>query len=115
MTIPDFQTLMLPLLKIAADQKEHSQREVRDLLAENFRLTETDKKEMLPSGKQARFDNRVAWARAYLKRADLIENTGRGIFRITPQGLDLLRSSLATKDSITRYRDDAVLAITKGI
>jgi restriction system protein len=48
---------------------------------------------LLPSGKQARFDNRVAWARAYLKRAGLIENTGRGIFRITPQGLDLLRSS----------------------
>ena len=84
---------MLPLLKIAADQNEHNQREVRDLLAQKFHLTEIEIKEMLPSGKQARFDNRVAWARAYLKRAGLIENTGRGIFRITQQGLDLLGKS----------------------
>ena len=68
MAIPDFQSIMLPLLIIARDQKE-----------------------MLPRERQARFDNRVAWARAYLKKADLIENSGRGIFHITGKGLELLK------------------------
>ncbi len=93
MAIPDFQTIMLPLLEIVKDGKEHSHGEVSEALAAQFKLNDAEKKELLPSGRQARFDNRVAWARAYLKKAGLIENTRRGIFRITGQGLELLKSS----------------------
>lgn len=93
MAIPDFQTIMLPLLEIVKDEKEHSHGEVSDALASQFELNDAEKKELLPSGRQARFDNRVAWARAYLKKAGLIESTGRGIFRITESGQELLRKS----------------------
>ncbi len=93
MAIPDFQTIMLPLLEITKDGKEHSHGEVCEALASHFLLTDAEKKELLPSGRQARFDNRVAWARAYLKKAGLIENPRRGIFRITGQGLELLKSN----------------------
>jgi len=77
---------MLPLLEIVNDGKEHRHREVSEALAAKFNLNEEERKELLPSGRQARFDNRVAWSRAYLKKAGLIENTGRGIFRITADG-----------------------------
>ena len=92
MTIPDFQSIMLPLLEIVKDGQEHSHREVRESLAAQFNLSDAEKRELLPSGRQARFDNRVAWSRAYLKKAGLIENTRRGIFRITADGLELLKN-----------------------
>ena len=93
MAIPDFQSIMLPLLKIASDEAEHNHAEVKSALAIQFDISESEKKEMLPSGKQARFDNRVAWAIVYLRRAGLIENSSGGIFRITGQGLDLLKTN----------------------
>ena len=93
MAIPDFQTIMLPLLQITKDGLEHSHGEVSEALANYFKLTDAEKKELLPSGRQARFDNRVAWGRAYLKKAGLIENPRRGIFRITGQGIELLKSN----------------------
>jgi restriction system protein len=93
MTIPDFQSIMLPLLEIVKDGQEHSHREVSETLAAQFKLTEAEKEELLPSGRQARFDNRVAWSRAYLKKAGLIENTKRGVFRITSEGFELLKSN----------------------
>lgn len=93
MTIPGFQSLMLPLLKIASDEAEHNHAEVRDSLAVHFEISDSEKKEMLSSGKQARFDNRVAWAIVYMRRAGLIENSSRGIFHITVQGLDLLKTN----------------------
>jgi len=86
MTVPDFQSLMLPLLRLIGDEKEHNNSEVLESLAEQFHLTEPERKELLPSGRQARFDNRVAWARAYLKMAGLLENIRRGTFRITERG-----------------------------
>ncbi|MFZ2472643.1 MAG: restriction endonuclease [Methanothrix sp.] len=61
--------------------------------ATQFSLSEAEINELLPSGRQARFDNRVAWARAYLKKASLIENTSRGIFHITELGMGLLKSN----------------------
>ncbi len=93
MAIPGFQSIMLPLLKIASDKSEHNNAEVRDSLAIQFSISDIDKMEMLPSGKQARFVNRVAWAIVYLKGAGLIENSSRGIFHITVQGLDLLKTN----------------------
>jgi MoxR-like ATPase len=93
MAIPGFQSIMLPLLKIASDESEHNHAEVRDSLGIQFEISDSEKEEMLPSGKQARFSNRVAWAIVYLRRAGLIENSSRGIFHITVQGLDLLKTN----------------------
>lgn len=93
MAIPDFQTLMLPLLKITGDGQEHAVREMLDALAEAFRLTPQERAELLPSGFQARFDSRVGWARTRLKLAGCLESTGRGKVRITVRGLEVLRTS----------------------
>jgi restriction system protein len=90
MTIPDYQTIMLPLLKFAEDKKEHSLREAISYLAQEFKLTEEEQKELLPSGKQATFDNRVGWARTYLKKAGLLDASRRSYFIITQRGLQLL-------------------------
>jgi restriction system protein len=92
MAIPDFQTLMLPLLRVAADEQEHSLSEVIETLAAQYQLTDDERKEMLPSGRQARFDNRVRWARVHLGMASLIAASGRGKLRITSQGLDVLKN-----------------------
>ena len=93
MAIPDFQRIMLPLLKFIADGQEHSNREAIDALAKEFALTEDEQKQLLPSGQQCVFDNRVAWARAHMKMAGLVENTKRGIFQITKRGMQLLEKS----------------------
>ena len=66
MAIPDYQTVMLPLLRFAGDRQEHSLRETIDALAEEFALTDEERKALLPSGQQQVFDNRVGWARTYL-------------------------------------------------
>jgi restriction system protein len=93
MAIPDYQTIMLPLLRLAGDKKEHSLRETIERLASEFKLTDIEKKELLPSGRQEVLDNRVGWARTYLKKAGLIEITRWGYFRITERGLELLKES----------------------
>jgi len=91
MPIPDYQSCMLPLLEFLADKNEHSLREAIDYLAAKFKLTEDELKQLLPSGQQTLFDNRVAWARTYMKQAGLLEPTRRGYLRITPRGLEVLR------------------------
>lgn len=90
MPIPDYQTLMLPLLLYGQDGKEHSLREAIEHLAGKFHLSDDERKELLPSGRQEVLDNRVGWARTYLKKAGLVEMTRRGYFRITPQGKQVL-------------------------
>jgi len=87
MGIPDYQSLMLPLLELAGDQQEHSLRQAVDALANRFGLTDTNLRELLPSGRQRAFDNRVGWARTYLGKAGLLESPKRGIFRITSSGM----------------------------
>ena len=91
MSIPDFQTCMLPLLKHYGDGNEHTNRESIDALATDFRLTDEERRAMLPSGVQGLFDNRVNWARTFLKKAAVIENTRRGVHRITPRGMEILK------------------------
>jgi restriction system protein len=93
MPIPDFQTLMLPVLQIAGDGQPHSTGEVIEIIASHFGLSDEDRNELLPSGRQFRLDNRISWARAYLKMAQLVENAGRGHFVITPRGLQVLQSN----------------------
>ena len=90
MAIPDFQKIMLPLLEFAGDGKDHTLREAIDHLAGHFKLTADEQKEMLPSGGQTRFANRVHWARSYLKQAGLVENPSRGAFHITDAGRKVL-------------------------
>ncbi|MBN1638053.1 MAG: restriction endonuclease [Ignavibacteriales bacterium] len=93
MAIPDFQTLMLPLLKFCGDGKEHSISETIEYLGKEFNLTDEDLSELLPSGAQYRFYNRVYWAKAHLKMAGLVENTKRSHYIITTQGLELLKTN----------------------
>ena len=93
MAIPDYQTIMLPLLKIAGDKKEHSIREAIDHICDLFKLSEQERKEVLPSGRSYIIDNRVGWARTYLKKAGLLEDTRRSHFRITDKGAEVLVKS----------------------
>lgn len=90
MPIPDYQAIMLPLLKIAEDRQEHSLREAERVLVDKFNLTEAEKNELLPSGGERRFYNRVSWARTYLKKAGLLSYPRRGFFTITSRGKELL-------------------------
>jgi restriction system protein len=90
MAIPDFQTVMLPLMQFAYDDQEHSLRETIEHLANHFQLTKEERKELLPSGRQATFDNRVGWARTHLSKAGLLFSTRRGYFRITDEGKAVL-------------------------
>lgn len=93
MSIPDFQSFMLPLLRFTADGGEHKQSDAANALACYFTTTDADRKEMLPSGRQTRFDNRVAWAVVYLRKAGFLESPRRGKFRITKRGTEILESN----------------------
>jgi restriction system protein len=93
MAIPKFQSIMLPLLKFCADGKEHTNREAFDALSQKFGLTEEEQKKLVPSGQQGIMNNRVAWARTHMKMAGLIQNTGRGVFRITKSGQEILQQN----------------------
>jgi restriction system protein len=93
MAIPDYQTIMLPLLKFASDEKEHSIHEAIKLLADQFNLSPEERKELLPSGQQEVFVNRVGWARTYLKKSGLLEAPKRGVLKITPRGKKIIQSN----------------------
>ena len=90
MAIPDYQTLMLPFLQLLTDGSEHTLSELSDALDIQFKLTEEEKNELLPSGNQAVMRNRVGWARTYLKKALLLESPRRAVFQITERGQQVL-------------------------
>lgn len=92
MAIPDFQSVMRPLLEHLSDGKERTNQETLESLAELYRLTPAERAELLPSGKQPVFVNRVAWAKSHLKRAGVIESPSRAVYRITPRGRELLKT-----------------------
>lgn len=94
MAIPDYQTFLLPLLKLAVDNQIHSVREAYQVLPEQFNLTEEEKRVLLPSGQQTIVNNRIGWARTYLKKACLITQPKRGHFQITERGQNVLRQNL---------------------
>ena len=91
--VPDYQSIMLPLLRIVSDKQEHIFRDIIEKLAGQFKLTDNDRKELLPSGQQPIFDNRVGWAKTYLKKAGLLETPRRAIIVITQRGLDVLKQN----------------------
>jgi restriction system protein len=82
---------MRPLLELASDGDEHSLADAREKLARVFKLTHKETKELLPSGRQAIFGNRVAWAKVYLNHAGVLDTPRRGYFKITERGRELLR------------------------
>lgn len=90
MPIPDFQTLMLPLLQFASDGKEHVLRDTQEKLAVEFNLSEEEKSQLLPSGRQPIFYNRVSWAKVYLQQAGLLLSPRRGCFQISEEGRQVL-------------------------
>ena len=82
MAVPDFQSFFKPLLDVAADGKEHSMKEAREIIARRMNIPEADLRELLPSGTQTKFDSRIAWAKSYFVQANVFESPKRGWFRI---------------------------------
>jgi restriction system protein len=98
MAVPDFQSFFKPLLDIAADGNEHSIQEARNIIAAQMSLPESDMQELLPSGTQTKFDNRIAWAKSYFIQAKVLEASRRSFFIITPRGMELQQKGLSRID-----------------
>jgi restriction system protein len=99
MPIPDYQECMLPLLKLASDGKDHRIREAIQAIADEFKLSDEERRELLPSGGTLVIASRVGWARTYLKKAGLLEDPKRGYFRITDRGRSILKSKPPSIDT----------------
>jgi restriction system protein len=89
--IPDYQTVMLPLLKVVSDGMEYKLSDVVEILAKKFNLTKEERAELLPSGQTFVFGSRVGWARTYLKKSGLLDAPKRGTIIITQRGKDVLK------------------------
>jgi len=98
MPVPDFQSIMLPFLQVLEDGGERSMRDMVDLLAARFSLSEDELQELLPSGQSKVFSNRVAWAKTHLKNAGLVDNPSRGRVRISVLGRSVLTQQPAAID-----------------
>ncbi|MFN3151827.1 restriction endonuclease [Bremerella sp.] len=96
MSIPDFQSIMLPFLEVLSDGQERSMKEMVSLLADRFGMSESDLAEVLPSGQQTVFSNRVAWAKTHMKKAGLVDNPSRGRVRLSSRGREVLERQPAT-------------------
>ncbi len=107
MPIPDYETIMLPLLQSVADGGEYSMRDLIDILATRFGLTDEERNRLLPSGQQPVFDNRVGWARTYLLKAGLLTSPRRGFIRITERGQQVLKENPERIDNefLSRYEE----------
>ena len=88
MAVPKFFEFFSVVLKILSDEDVHAIREIREKTIAEMQLTKEDISEMVPSGTQSRVDNRITWALAYLKKAELIVAVARGKYRITTMGRD---------------------------
>jgi restriction system protein len=99
MSIPDYQSVMLPLLRHASDGIEHPLPALMETLAAEFKLTDIERRELLPSGGQFIFNNRVGWARTYLKKAGLISTPKRGLIQITDRGMQILKENPGRVDN----------------
>jgi len=105
MAIPDYQTLMLPVLKAAADGSEHQMKNLIAALINSYDMTEEERTQLLPSGTTHVFGSRVAWAKTYLKQAGLLKSPRRGIFQISEEGQKLLstKPSHIDNDTLNKY------------
>lgn len=91
--IPDYQSLMLPILRLVSDRQEYKYRDIIEKMAIEFNVTDEERKELLASGNQAIFDNRVGWAKTYLKKAGLLDSPKRATFVITEIGIQTLNKN----------------------
>ena len=116
MAVPDFQSFFRPLLEYAADGKDHSMQEARESLAGSMGVSEEDRRELLPSGTQKKFDNRLAWAKSYLKQAGCLSAPTRGEFRITERGEKLLSETSGRIDvaSLKQFPEFLAFHTAKG-
>lgn len=103
MAIPDYQSCMLPLLRFISNGQEFAMKAVADSLANEFDLTEEERQEQLPSGRAKLFYNRVAWAKFYLKKADLLTAPKYGHIQITKKGLQVLSEGVSSLNA--KYLD----------
>lgn len=99
MPIPDYETLMLPLLRLTSDGAEHSIDGLASKLADEFKLTASEREQRIPSGQSSYIKNRTGWARTYLKKAGLISSPKRGHVQITDRGRELLSRNLSKIDN----------------
>ena len=119
MAIPDYQTLMLPLLSLISDGKEYVFNPLVDVLADEFNLTELERQQLLPSGAMTTIKNRAGWARTYLKKAGLLDQPSRGVIKITQIGSSVLDNKpqkidvkfLEQYESFVTFRDASKLEV----
>lgn len=116
MGVPNYQTVMLPLLTLAAQAgRPVGVIELQPALAKQFELTDADLAERLPSGRQGVFHNRLHWAKFYMQRAGLLQATKRGLFQVTAEGRSLLKSSPATINNSVLERYPAFVAFKQRV
>jgi restriction system protein len=103
--IPDYQTLMPPVLALHADGREHRSDEIRNAIVSQFSITDAERRQLLPSGRTPLLNNRVHWAVTYLAQAGALARTRRGYTQITDRGRDLLRNNpnRITKDDLEQF------------
>jgi restriction system protein len=108
MSVPDFQSFFIPVLRSAADGNDYSMAELRDRIATDLNLTPEDLSQKLPSGVQTVFANRIAWSAVYLNKAGALERIKRGVFRITERGRELLTLNVSrlTIRNLSETRED---------
>jgi restriction system protein len=94
MSIPDYQTVMYPLLKLLRNEDEKSVRQLYDEVSNHFNLNDLEREEKLVSQTQPIINNRVGWAKTYLTKAGLLQSTKRGFVQITSKGLEVLNSNI---------------------
>lgn len=112
MAIPKYFEMHKPILQCLADGGDHTLKELKSGGVKAFHLSEEDLAQLLPSGRQTYFANRVGWARTYLKKAGLIESPSKGVFRITPEGLRVLQEDPIVIDNAYLMRYDSFRAFT---
>lgn len=90
MAIPDYETVMLPLMQFVADGKDHTINEATNHLSDLFKLTPEEREQRIPSGQSSYIKNRTGWAKTYLKKAGLLSSPKRGVIQITDRGREVL-------------------------
>ncbi len=115
--IPSYEEIMLPLLRMLEDRQEHSLQEADDFLSEQFNLSDEERRELLPSGQQPVFRNRLGWARTYMKKAGLLSTPRRAHFQITERGLALLNENPTEINAqlLTRYQEFVDFKLIKKV
>lgn len=115
MAIPKYHEFMKPVLSLLGDTISHKRTEMYEKLADQFQLTEEEKEEWLPSGKQLVYKNRIGWALTYLKKANLIDAPTRATYLITELGKEVLEENPEMIDQDYLKRFDGFNSFIKSI